>query len=78
MTFPITKDIWPSIEEEMNIVMPNDQGVLKYEAIDLTEVGKIKIRVTLAPTYFSGGTLEVFIDDENGQDIGTATGSRSD
>ena len=70
MTFKITKDVWPSVEEEMNIVMPNDQGVLKYKDIDLTEVGKIKIRVTVAPNYFSGGKLELFIDGEDGQKIG--------
>jgi len=70
MTFKITKDVWPSVEEEINIVLPNDQGVLKYKDIDLTEVGKIKIRMTVAPNYFSGGKLELYIDDENGQKIG--------
>jgi cytochrome c len=70
MTFLVTKDLMPNIEEEMTLVMPSHEAILKYDAIDLTDVGQIKFGVTLAPTYFSGGTIEVLLDDENGQVIG--------
>lgn len=72
MTFKITKDIWPSIEEEMTIVLPSHEGVLRYKGIDLTDVGQIKLGVTVAPNYFSGGKLDIFIDGEDGQKIGSA------
>ena len=71
MTFLVTKDLMPNVDEEMTLVLPNHEAILKYGGIDLTDVGQIKIGVTLAPTYFSGGTLEVLLDDENGQVIGT-------
>ncbi len=72
MTFKVTKDVWPAIENEMFIVLPNDQGSLKYKDIDFTNVGQIKLGVAVAPNYFSGGKLDVFIDGENGKKIGTA------
>ena len=56
----------------MVIVLPNDGGSLKYGAIDLTGVGQINLGVAVAPTYFSGGTIEVYADDETGKPIGTA------
>jgi hypothetical protein len=55
----------------MTLVMPSHEAILKYSGIDLADVAQIKFGVTLAPTYFSGGTLEVVLDDENGQVIGT-------
>jgi cytochrome c len=70
MTFLVTKEIWPAIEQEMTIVLPSDQGMLRYNDIDLTDVGQIKLGIAVAPNYFSGGTLEVFIDNEDGQRIG--------
>jgi cytochrome c len=73
MTFLVTKDLMPNIEEEMTLVLPNHEGVLRYGDIDLTDVGQIKIGVTVAPTYFSGGTVELLTDAENGQVIGTGT-----
>ena len=73
MTFVVTKDLMPNIEEEMTLVLPSHEGTLKYHAIDLTDVGQIKLGITVAPTYFSGGTMEVVLDNENGQVIGTAT-----
>jgi cytochrome c len=72
MTFLVTKDLWADLETEMTIVLPSDQGVLTYGAIDLTDVGQINLGVAVAPNYFSGGTLEVFVDGENGQRIGSA------
>jgi len=71
MTFKITRDLMPSIEEEMTIVMPSHDGTLRYAAIDLTDVGQIKLGAMVAPNYFSGGTLDIFIDGENGQKIGS-------
>jgi cytochrome c len=72
MTFLVTKDVWAALEEEMTIVLPNDQAVLRYGDIDFTDVGQIKLGIAVAPNYFSGGTLELFIDNENGQRIGSA------
>lgn len=72
MTFRVTKGLMPGVEEEMTLVLPNDGGMVRYGGIDLTGVGQIKLGVTLAPTYFSGGTLEVFIDEENGERIGVS------
>ena len=73
MTFLVTKDLMPNIEEEITMVLPSHEGVLKYKGIDLTDVGQLKLGITVAPTYFSGGTMEVLLDNENGQVIGTAT-----
>ena len=61
----------PNIEEEMTLVMPSHEASLKYAAVDLTDVGQIKFGVTLAPTYFSGGTVEILTYNENGKVIGT-------
>jgi cytochrome c len=72
MTFKVTKEVWAAIEEEMTIVLPNDQGSLKYSSIDLTDVVQIKMGIAVAPNYFSGGTLEIYADNENGTPIGTA------
>jgi cytochrome c len=72
MTFKVTKDMWAALENEITIVMPSDQAILRYNGIDLTDVGQIKIGAAVAPNYFSGGTIELFIDNENGRPIGTA------
>jgi cytochrome c len=72
MTFLVTKDVFPAVEQEMNIVLPNDQAVLRYGDIDLTDVGQIKLGMAVAPNYFSGGTLEILVDTENGKRIGVA------
>lgn len=71
-TFLVTKEIWKEIEQEMTIVLPSHEGVLRYGDIDLTDIAQIKLGVAVAPTYFSGGTVELFIDNENGTRIGTA------
>lgn len=71
MTFKVTKDVWAAIEEEMTIVLPNHDGQLRYKGIDLTDVGQIKIGLAVAPNYFSGGTLDLVLDGENGEKIGS-------
>lgn len=71
MTFLVTKDLMPNIEEELTLVMPSHEGVLRYAGIDLTDVGQIKVGVTVAPTYFSGGTIELLADSETGPVLGT-------
>lgn len=71
MTFRVTKEIFPAIEEEITMVLPNDQGFVKYSGIDLTDVGKIKVGVAVAPNYFSGGKLELRLGDANGPIIGS-------
>ncbi len=35
-------------------------------------MGQIKLGIAVAPNYFSGGTVELLIDNENGQRIGAA------
>lgn len=70
-TFKVTKDIFPAVEKEMTIVLPNHEGLMRYKDIDLTSVGQIKIGAAVAPNYFSGGTIDIFIDDENGKKIGS-------
>ncbi|HTE30878.1 MAG TPA: ThuA domain-containing protein [Chryseolinea sp.] len=70
-TFLVTKEMWKEIGQDMIIVLPNDQAVLRYGDVDLTDVVQVKLGVAVAPTYFSGGTIELFIDNETGQRIGT-------
>jgi cytochrome c len=70
MTFLVTKEVWPDLEGEMNILMPSHDAVVTYANIDLTDVGQIKVGAAVAPTYFSGGTMEVALDTEGGQVIG--------
>jgi cytochrome c len=72
MTFPVTKDVWAALEDEITMVLPNHEGMLKYGGIDLTDVGQIKFGIAVAPNYFSGGTMDLYIDGENGQKIGSA------
>ena len=72
MTFLVTKEVYAAIEQEMVVVLPNDQAVISYGDIDLTDVGQIKIGLAVAPTYFSGGKLELYLDHEGGRRIGSA------
>jgi cytochrome c len=51
--FKVTKDLMPSIEEEVALVLPSHEGMLRYSGIDLTSVGQIKIGIAVAPSYFS-------------------------
>lgn len=69
MTFLVTKEVWDAVEEEFTLVIPNHEGFFKYEDIDLTSVGSIKLTLAVAPTYFSGGNLELAIDQVDGQVI---------
>ncbi len=71
-TFLVTKEVWKEIEHEMVIVLPSHEGMLRYGDIDLTGVGQLNLGVAVAPTYFSGGTVEVYIDSETGTKIGSA------
>ncbi len=72
MTFLVTKEVWSAIEQEMTIVLPSHEGMLRYSGIDLTDVGQIVVGAAVAPNYFSGGTLEIFLDSESGPKIGSA------
>jgi cytochrome c len=72
MMFKVTKDVWAAIEKEINMVLPNHEGSLRYSGIDFTDVGQIKLGVAVAPNYFSGGRVELYIDGEEGKKIGTA------
>jgi len=71
-TFLVTKEVWKEIENEMVIVLPSHDAVLRYDDIDFTGVGQLNLGIAVAPTYFSGGTVEVYIDSENGTKIGSA------
>ncbi len=73
MTFNVTPDMFPAIENEMTITLPSDNGMLQYDNIDLTGVGKLKLGLAVAPTYFAGGTLEVLIDGMEGKKIASGT-----
>lgn len=68
-TFKVTKDIWPGLENEIILVLPSHEGVLMYDNIDLTDVGNIRFSVAVAPNYFSGGEMQILIDDENSEPI---------
>lgn len=70
-TFLVTKEVWSALEQEMTIVLPSDQAVITYNSIDLTDVGQIKFTLGVAPNYFTGGTMDILIDDENGKRIGS-------
>jgi cytochrome c len=72
MTFLVTREMWKELESDMTIVMPSHQATITYGDIDLTDVGQIKVAVAVAPTYFSGGTLQVFTGSEGGKLIGTS------
>ncbi|MDW3195349.1 MAG: ThuA domain-containing protein [Cytophagales bacterium] len=72
MTFLVTKEVWDAVEEEFTLVIPSHEGFFKYEDIDLTGVGSIKLTLAVAPTYFSGGSLEVSIDQVDGPVISRA------
>lgn len=71
-TFLVTKDVWAALEEEMVVVLPKDQAVIRYDGIDFTEVGQIKIGAAVAPNYFSGGSLELHLGNEDGPLLGSA------
>lgn len=71
MTFLVTPEIWKGLKEDITVVLPSHEGMLKYAAIDLTDVGAINFGVAVAPTYFSGGKLELYIDSDNGTPIAT-------
>jgi cytochrome c len=72
-TFKVTKDLWPGLENEIMLVLPSDQGIIRYKDIDLTTVGQIQFNLAVAPNYFSGGELQIFIDGEDGQQIGVGS-----
>ncbi len=72
-TFRVTKDVWAALEEEITLVLPSDQGMVKFDHIDLTGVTQIKFGLAVAPNYFSGGVLEVYADNESAAPIGSGT-----
>ena len=73
MTFNVTAGMMPGIGNDMTMTLPSDDGVLQYNNIDLTGVGKLKLNLVVAPTYFSGGSMNVMIDGVDGQKIGAGT-----
>jgi len=73
MTFLVTPELFAGVKEDITIVLPNHEGTMKYSGIDLTDVGSITFGLFVAPTYFSGGQLSLFLDDDKGQPVGTVT-----
>lgn len=71
-TFLVTPELWQGLKEDITMVLPSHEGMIKYGGIDLTDIGAINFSVAVAPTYFTGGTLEIYLDRDNGQPIGTA------
>jgi cytochrome c len=72
MVFHVKKGEYPMVDQDMTVVLPNHEAIVRYENIDLTDIHRLKVIIGVAPNYFSGGTMEVFIDDENGTKIGSA------
>ena len=72
MTFLVTPEIWKGLKEDITVVLPSHEGMMKYGDLDLTDVGAINFGVAVAPTYFSGGKLEMYLDNDTGQPIGSA------
>jgi cytochrome c len=73
MTFNVTAGMMPGIEKDMTMTLPSDNAVLQYDDVDLTGVGKLRLNLVVAPTYFSGGSMNVLIDGVDGQKIGSGT-----
>ncbi|MEM9328686.1 MAG: PQQ-dependent sugar dehydrogenase, partial [Bacteroidota bacterium] len=73
MTFNVTGEQWPGLEEEIMMVLPSHESEVRYASMDLTEVGQLKVQIAVAPTYFSGGTMEVYLDNTEGSPIGSVS-----
>ncbi len=70
-TFLVTPEVWKDLKENITIVLPGDQGMIKYGNIDFTDVGQIQFGIAVAPSYFSGGKLEVYLDNDTSEPIAT-------
>ena len=54
-----------------DILLGTHGGVATYEQIDLTNVGGIRATFAVAPTFTSGGTVDVYLDTIDGPLLGT-------
>jgi len=63
--FKVTKDMVPNIENDMHIVIVNQEGMVRYQDIDFTNIGSLGINYNVPPPFMGGGTLEIFIDDKS-------------
>jgi hypothetical protein len=72
MTFAVKAGEYPMVDKDMTVVLPNHLAIVRYGGIDLTQVRHLKLSLGVAPNYFSGGEVEIYIDDENGRKIGAA------
>jgi cytochrome c len=71
-SFLVTRDMWKELKEDMTIVLPSHEGMIRYGNIDFTDVGQITFGLAVAPTYFSGGKLELYLDNADGAPFATA------
>lgn len=55
----------------LDILMGTHGGVATYKDIDLTDVGKIIGTFAVAPTFTTGGTVDVFLGSPDGDLLGT-------
>ena len=66
MKFKLLAGQAPGVEEDVELVIGNPNGYVVYKGIDLTGVKSIELGLGMAPTYFSGGTVEVRSGAEDG------------
>ncbi|MFN8343324.1 MAG: ThuA domain-containing protein [Cyclobacteriaceae bacterium] len=70
-TFLVTPEIWKELKEDITIVLPAHEAMVRYEGIDLTDVGQIKLGIAVAPSYFSGGHLAIYSGVDSTEPIGS-------
>lgn len=69
----ITSQMVPGLEEPYDIVIINDEAKLIYENIDLSGIGSI-VMVASAPAMFaSGGTFDIYLDNEENDPLYTGS-----
>jgi cytochrome c len=72
MAFNIKAEEYPIVDKDMNVILPSHEGMLRYNQIDLTGIRVLKLIVGVAPNYFSGGKVEVYIGGDNPRKIAEA------
>lgn len=70
--FQVTPDINPMITEAFDIVILNDEALVKYENIDLTGVGSLIVIASAPDMFAAGGTMILYIDDDTKEAVFTS------
>ncbi|MFT5763857.1 MAG: cytochrome c [Saprospiraceae bacterium] len=71
MKFKVEPGMAPGVEEEMNIIVGVGDGYVAYKNLDLTGVTGLEVGAAQAGTFFGGGTIEIHIDQPDGEVIGS-------